>query len=112
MKKLSKASAQEISELVTNSNNVTPEVDINYRVLVKPSSDHSEEIPSLKERKNNLETKKNEKMCPKEHSLKVRGLKVLLWRTRILTYAVCSLFLISGGKSYIYKFPYNFRSFT
>ena len=64
MKKLSKASAQEISELVTNSNNVTPEVDINYRVLVKPSSEYLEEV--LSPNKKDFKTKEHAKNCPKK----------------------------------------------
>ena len=34
------ASAQKTNEPVTNSYDVTPEVDVDYRVLVNPSSEH------------------------------------------------------------------------
>ena len=65
------ASAQETKKPVTNSSNVTPETDVNYRVLVNPSSDCLEEIPYLKKRKEKFETKKHTKERLKEYSLKV-----------------------------------------
>ena len=63
--------AQETNKPVTNSNDVTSEVDINYRVLGKSSSDHLEEVP-FPNNKNDFKTKEHEKESPKENSFKVK----------------------------------------
>ena len=51
LKEVVLASAQETIELVTYSNDVTPEANVNYRPLANPRSEYLEEVPSSKEKK-------------------------------------------------------------